>query len=353
MRTLRRMTTVRLVKLGSTAAMGQQAYETHLQAALAAQGPGWTIDERRVVPFRAHEPYAIRVPLRLVWTAPFAVARSLGGMLYGRADIVHRLDLRCPPARRREVLTIHDLPPLRFDDEGSIPDWAPRSAREAAAVICPSEFAAAEVRELLGVETVHVVPYGVDGDAADATPLTEAELHELGLGAPLVLHAAGATKRKNLAALAAAWPEVRAARPDATLALCGPPHPRRDELFADLAGVRYLGLREPAFIARLMRAAAVVVIPSLYEGFGLPALEAMAAGTPAVAAARGALPEVCRDGALLVEPTAAGLAAGIVETLAGGAAVEDRRVRGLAIAREYTWERAATATAALYQAVLD
>lgn len=347
------MTTVCCVRLGSNAPMGQQVYETGIGTALEALGGGWTLSQLTVAPFRSGPNGTKRVPLRLVWAAPFAVARAVGAVLYGRSDIVHRLDLRCPPARRREVLTIHDLPPLRFDDEGSIPDWAPRSAREAAAVICPSEFAAAEVRELLGVETVHVVPYGVDGDAADATPLTEAELHELGLGAPLVLHAAGATKRKNLAALAAAWPEVRAARPDATLALCGPPHPRRDELFADLAGVRYLGLREPAFIARLMRAAAVVVIPSLYEGFGLPALEAMAAGTPAVAAARGALPEVCRDGALLVEPTSAGLAAGILETLAGGAAVEDRRVRGLAIAREYTWERAATATAALYHAVLD
>jgi glycosyltransferase involved in cell wall biosynthesis len=248
------------------------------------------------------------------------------------------------------VVTIHDLPPLRFDDEGTLPRWAAASARAAAAVICPSEFAAAEVRELLDVEEVRVVPYGMD--ALDVPALTEEELRDAGLSRPFVLHAAGATKRKNLEGLAGAWREVRAARPDVVLALCGPPHPRRDALFAELDGVRYLGLREPSFVARLMRTAAVVAVPSLYEGFGLPALEAMAAGTPAVAAARGALPEVCRDGALLVEPTPGGLAAGILETLAGGEAVDARRARGLEIARGHTWERAAQETVAVYEAAL-
>jgi glycosyltransferase involved in cell wall biosynthesis len=342
------VSTVCLVRLGSSAPMGQQAYEKHLRRALDELG--WSVTERTVVPFRSRLRGEVRVPQRLTRLLPLPLARSLGGTLYGRSELVHRLDLRCPPALRREVLTIHDLPPLRFDDEGTLPRWGAASARAAAAVICPSEFAAAEVRELLGVEHVHVVPYGID--SADATPLSEEELHEVGLSRPFVLHAAGATKRKNLEGLAGAWREVRAKHPDAMLVLCGPPHPRRDALFADLDGVRYLGLREPALVARLMGAAAAVVVPSLYEGFGLPALEAMAAGTPAVAAARGALPEVCRDGALLVEPTAAGLAAGILETLAGGDAVEARRERGLRIARHYTWDRAARETVAIYEAVL-
>ncbi|HLX33021.1 MAG TPA: glycosyltransferase [Gaiellaceae bacterium] len=342
------MRTVCWARYGSAPPMGQQVYETELGKALRGH---WSIEERTVLPLRAERTTgARRVPLRLVWSAPFAVARAVGSSLYGGSDLVHRLDLRCPPARQPEVVTIHDLPPLRFDDEGSLPGWAARSAREAAAVICPSEFAAAEVRELLGVETIHVVPYGIDAERP--APLSGAELEQLGLRPPFILHPAGATKRKNLDGLAGAWREVSAARPDAMLVLCGPPHPRRDELFAGLPGVRYLGLREPAFVAALMGAAATVVVPSLYEGFGLPALEAMAAGTPAVAAARGALPELCRDGALLVEPTADALAAGILETLAGGDAVEARRTRGRAIAHEYTWERAAEETARAYAAVL-
>ncbi len=348
------MRTVCCARYGSAPPMGQQVYETELRKALEALGGGWSLQERAIVPLRAEAGAgARRLPLRLVWGAPFGVARLIGGAVYGRSDLVHRLDLRCPPAPRREVLTIHDLPPLRFEDEGSLPGWAARSAREAAAVICPSEFAAAEVRELLGVETVHVVPYGIDQGRADAEPLPDEELENIGLSRPFVLHAAGATKRKNLDVLAAAWSEVRAARPDASLALCGPPHSRRDELFDGQPGVRSLGLREPTFVARLMRTAAVIVVPSLYEGFGLPALEGMLVGTPVVAAARGALPEVCGDGALLVEPTAEALAVGLLESLAGGEDVERRCERGIAIAREYTWERAALATAALYESVLD
>jgi glycosyltransferase involved in cell wall biosynthesis len=350
---VREVTTVCWVKLGSAAPMGQQAYETHLRGALDSGGQGWSVQERKVVPFRARDPDGVHVPLRLVWAAPFLVARSFGRMRYGDADLVHRLDLRCPPSGRREVLTIHDLPPLRFDDEGGLPSWAARSAREASAVICPSRFAADEVGELLGVEDVYVIPYGIAGHDGDGTmPLTERELEAIGLRAPFVLHAAGATKRKNLDGLADAWLQVRAACPDAMLALCGPPHPRRDALFADLDGVRYLGHREAHFIVRLMRAAAVVVVPSLYEGFGLPALEAMATGTPTVAAARGALPEICRDGALLVEPSAAGIAGGILAGIAGGEHVERRCQRGLEIARQYTWERAAAATASVYESVL-
>jgi glycosyltransferase involved in cell wall biosynthesis len=218
-------------------------------------------------------------------------------------------------------------------------------------VICPSAFAADEVRTLLGVERTRVVPNGVDQRIADAERLSDAELAALGIDAPFVLHAGGATKRKNLAALADAWPAVRAEHPDAFLALCGPPHPRRDELFGGVEGVRYLGHREPSFVARLMRTASVVVVPSTYEGFGLPALEGMAAGTPVVAAARGALPEVCGDAALLVEPTAEALAGGIGEVLGGDPAAAQRVEAGLRRARELTWERAARATAAVYDEV--
>ncbi|HVS85866.1 MAG TPA: glycosyltransferase family 1 protein [Gaiellaceae bacterium] len=329
--------------------MGQQIHEAELSRALAGYAGGrWAVRERSLVSLRSGVG-GRRVPLRLVWAAPFPLAAAAGSLLYGRADLVHRLDLRCPPSITREVVTVHDLPPLRFDDEGSLPSWGARSARAAALVICPSEFAAAEARALLGVTRTRVVPNGVDLTRAEAAPFSDAELDSLGIALPFVLHAGGATKRKNLAALAAAWPAVLAEHPDARLVLCGPPHPRRDELFATVANARYLGHRDSTFVARLMRTAAAVVVPSTYEGFGLPALEAMAAGTPVVAAARGALPEVCGDGAaLLVEPTPAELARGIGETLAGGDPVDARVAAGLRRAREFTWEHAARATASVY-----
>lgn len=329
--------------------MGQQIHEAELLRALGDCGePHWAVVDRTLVSLRAPAHAGRRAPLRLVWAAPYPFAAAVGSALYGRADLVHRLDLRCPPAAAREVVTIHDLPPLRFDDEGALPRWAARSARNAELVICPSEFAASEVRTLLGVTRTRVVPNGVDLARAGAEPFGPSELEALAVGRRFVLHAGGATRRKNLAALAAAWPAVLAGQPDVWLVLCGPPHPRRDELFSGLANVRDLGHRDPAFVARLMRTAAAVVVPSTYEGFGLPALEAMAAGTPVVAAACGALPEVCGDGALLVEPSPEELARGIGETLAGGDPVERRTAAGLRRAREFTWERAARATAAVY-----
>lgn len=348
------MREVRLVRLGAAEPMGQQAYESQLLDALRHElSNQWRISDRAVLPMRSARGAGRRIPLRLTWAAPYRLASVVGELAYGRVDLVHRLDLRCPPVARREVLTIHDLPPLRFDDEGSLPSWAARSARAAAAVICPSEFAAEEVRDLLGVRRTHVVPYGLNPARATAQPLSAAELIDLGLGVPLVVHAAGATARKNLRLLAEAWPEVLAEHPHAFLALCGPLDRRRDEHFNGLPRVRYLGSRSPQFVARLMRTANTVVVPSIYEGFGLPALEGMAAGATVVATTCGALPEVCGDAALIVRPDASEFAEAIGESLAGGTAIDRLRTAGRARAASFSWGQAARATAAVYEEALD
>jgi glycosyltransferase involved in cell wall biosynthesis len=218
-------------------------------------------------------------------------------------------------------------------------------------VICPSEFAASELRALFGVRRIRVVPNGVCASRGNARPLSVAELAQIGLRTRLVVHAGGATVRKNLATLAGAWEEVVADDPTAYLALCGPPDARRDDLFRGLRNVRYLGYRPVDFLARLVRSAAVVAIPSLYEGFGLPALEAMAAGVPVVAAATGALPEVCGNAALLVPPTASAFAAAIRSVLVGGATIDGLRLAGRGRAAAYSWERTARETAAVYEEV--
>jgi len=188
------------------------------------------------------------------------------------------------------------------------------------------------------------VPNGVD--TAPVDPLDERELEALGIRPPYVLHAGGATRRKNLDALAAAWRRLDA---DGTLVLCGPQHPARERLLADLPRAIYLGHLDHALTVRLMRSAEAVVVPSLYEGFGLPALEAMAVGTPVVAARRGALPEVCGGAAILVEPPAEGLAEGLAEALADGARLRELGPRRAAA---FTWERAAAQTLAAYEEAL-
>ena len=95
-----------------------------------------------------------------------------------------------------------------------------------------------------------------------------------------------------------------------------------------------------------------MVIPSTYEGFGLPALEAMASGAPVVAAARGALPEVCGAAALLVEPTARGLADGLVALLTDEALASGLRHAGRERAAPYTWQRTARETIDVYRRIL-
>ncbi|MGA8726130.1 MAG: glycosyltransferase family 1 protein [Acidimicrobiales bacterium] len=339
-----------LVTLAVPEPMGQQAYERELAARAPGElGSDWRVDRVEVRTLRSPLPGTARVPSRLLTAGPATVRRATGRLLYRGHDLVHRFDLRLPPAPAPEVLTIHDVVPWRFPDEAMPPSDAASSARRAEVVVCPSQFSADEVATELGVRAPVAIPNGVDRAFFDPAPFSETELARHGIHPPFVLHAGGCSRRKNLEGLAAAWPLVRSRRPDATLVLVGPRDVRRDQLFAPLPGTVRTGRLDAGSVPRLMAAATSVVVPSLYEGFGLPALEAMAAGVPVVAARRSALPEVCGDAALLVEPDADALAEGLVTVLAAefdtGAATE----RGRRRAAGFTWEASAAAHAALWR----
>lgn len=212
-----------------------------------------------------------------------------------------------PLAWPRTVLVLHDAAALRH------PGWyaptyvawqralLPRLARRAVAVIVPSAFSHDEVVALLGADPrrVHVVPGGV-GEAfrpdADPGPVRGA----LGLSRPYVLTVGSRTSRKNLAALGVA--AGRLARDGIELVAVGGDRPQfRPEAAVD--GLRTLGRVPDELLPGLYAGAEAFVLPSRYEGFGLPCLEAMAAGTPVVAARATALVEVCGDAALLADPS--------------------------------------------------
>jgi glycosyltransferase involved in cell wall biosynthesis len=343
------MPTVTWAAIATANPMGQQVYEREIRHALRqAANEGWTFRDVRVGPMRTPLPGAVRAPARFGRHAPLSVARVVGALVYRTHDLVHRLDLRLPPSLGPEVITIHDLPPLRFSDEGRLPASAAAGARRARMVICPSRFAADEVRELLGVKRIEVIPYGLSPVFRNPIRAGDEVLTALGIRDRFILHAAGATARKNLPELARAWGRVSERYQDVQLVLCGPPDRRRDATFEGLERVVLVGRLPPEDVASLMTRAAVVVVPSVYEGFGLPALEGMACGAPVVAAHAGALPEVCGDAAILVEPTAPALANGLSAVLEERALVEELKTAGRLHASRFSWSAAADAHLSVY-----
>lgn len=333
--------------------MGQQVYERELRARAPDHlGAAWDVSDVTVRTLRSPWSGTVRIPAGLLSDAPAALRRAVGRVIYRGHDLVHRFDLRLPPAPRPEVLTIHDVVSWRFADEGRAPKDAADSARRAVAVVCPSQFSADEVASQLGVDTPVAIHNGVDPRFFSAAPIDSEGLAALGIRPPFVLHAGGCTARKNLTGLAAAWPKVRAARPGVELVLIGPSDVRRDRLFAPLAGTTRAGRLDDQVVPAVMAAASAVVVPSTYEGFGLPALEAMAVGVPVVAAARSSLPEVCGDAALLVEPDGPGLAEGLVAALDRGPDVTGMVERGRGRAATFTWEASAAAHAELWRSAL-
>jgi glycosyltransferase involved in cell wall biosynthesis len=333
--------------------MGQQVYERELALrAPGVLGPDWQVETFPVTSLRSTHPARARVPARLFGDVTPLLRRSVGRAVYRGFDLVHRLDLRLPPAPRPEVLTIHDVVCWRFPDEGRPPADAAESARRSEVVICPSQFSADEVAATLGVTRLAAIPQGVHPAFREAQPLDGAALAGLGVRPPFVLHAGGCTQRKNLEGLADAWSVLAPTRPEVTLVLIGPEDDRRSRRFDPLPGTVRLGRVDDATAVGLMASASALVVPSLYEGFGLPALEGMAVGVPVVAARRSSLPEVCGDGALLVEPDGDSLAQGIEAALDGGPEIEAMRRRGLERSSAFTWEATAEAHAQLWRGAL-
>lgn len=246
------MPRLRLATIATAVPMGAQVYQEQVATrASGALGKDWAVDRMVARSMRSPLPGTQRLPVGFLSTASEKIRRQIGRVLYPRGAVIHRMNLELPPAPHADMITLHDVVAWKFADESAPVRAAAAEARRAAAVICVSAFTAAEAVDLLGIDDPYVVPNGVDERYFGAVPLGADLLAALGVVGPFVMTGGGASERKNLASLAAAWPLVRRARPDLSLVLAGPEHPRRTALFAGLPGVQLVGNLDSALVPGL------------------------------------------------------------------------------------------------------
>jgi glycosyltransferase involved in cell wall biosynthesis len=309
-------------------------------ALVGASPPGIRV-ARRPMPAR---------PLRAAWSR---FDRPPIEWFTGSVDLVHGPNFVVPPSRSAaELVTVHDLTCVRFPelctaDTLEYPGLIRRALDRGATIHVVSRFVGDEVRDAFGVEAdrVLVIPNGVTPLVAIG-PKTDAAAGARWAGSDRYVLALGTVEpRKDLPTLVRAFDRLADDDPELRLVIAGPDGWGADALAAVVAASPYrdrvtrLGWVDDEQRAALVRGAAVFAYPSRYEGFGLPPLEAMAAGTPVVATTAGSLPEVLGDAAELVpvdDPDA--LAVAIDSVLGDTVRAEGLRQAGRERAAGFGWD---------------
>jgi glycosyltransferase involved in cell wall biosynthesis len=272
------------------------------------------------------------------------------------ADLFHGLNQRLPHIPLRQAIaTFHDL--FVMTGEYSTAEFRARftaQARAAAAraevVIAVSEFTRQQVISLLGVDParVHVVHHGIRRLAIPAgLPSTREKI---------ILNVGAIQTRKNIVRLVEAFETLD---PSWQLVLAGSNGYGAEAILERIANskardrIRVTGYVSPEELGAWYGRAAIFAFPSLDEGFGMPVLEAMAAGVPVITSNSSALPEVAGDAALLVNPTDTGALTDALRALTGNVDLQQEYAeRGLARAQRFTWENAVVQTWHVYQRAL-
>ncbi len=323
--------------------------------AAADDGPWGELLPSVTVPVNARE--------RVQWVLG---EQTLLPLLAARAgvELVHSMASTAPLwGRFRRVVTVHDLIYARFPDahtgirDKGMRVLVPSAARRSDRVIADSHSTREDLVELLGLarDRIDVVPLGL-GAVRREQPLPERDVRthlELGERA-VVLSLSAKRPHKNLLALIGALAQIAPERRP-VLVIPGYPTAHESELRARAAALGIAGdLRFPAWLSNaelegLWSITRAFVFPSLYEGFGLPVLEAMARGVPVACSNASSLPEVAGEAALLFDPHDQAAIASAISRLLSDETLRARlQARGVARARQFTWERTARLTLESY-----
>jgi glycosyltransferase involved in cell wall biosynthesis len=313
-------------------------------------------DLRPPVPVRA-----LPLPRRLLYETWHTLGVPAVQRATGPVDVIHATGMAVPPRTAPLVVTVHDLAFERYPQHATrnglrfFRQSLRRTRERADLVLCPSEATRRDcIHAGIELDKLRVVPWGVDVPAPTMPDAVERTLAAHGLrSGRYVLFVGTVEPRKNLRTLVEAYRRLRE-EVDVDLALVGPAgwNEDLDALLRPVRDhVRLLGYVPRAELDVLHAGAAVFCYPSLLEGFGMPVLEAMAAGAVVVTSAGTATEEVAGDAGLLVDPldpVALAVALGTACTDHALAAVLRERAR--ARAATFTWARAAAATADAYRA---
>jgi len=285
---------------------------------------------------------------------PLTAAAYVAWMELAGVDVVFGANYFLPRLHaaiaRRRVITIHDLTYKRFPELlqketlDNLERQMKREVAQADAIVCVSESTRRDLLQFYDVDPsrAFAILSGISPPPAYA-PID-------GLPSRYILFVSTIEPRKNLGVLLDAYERVRVTHADVSLVVVGKIGWKSKELVPRLRrpGIVHLDYLDPARLASVYREATAFVMPSIYEGFGFPLLEAMTHGVPSIAARSSSLPEIGGDAALYFEPNdAKALEAQLTRILEDGALRSDLASRGRAQAARFSWARAAEKTLAV------
>jgi glycosyltransferase involved in cell wall biosynthesis len=272
-----------------------------------------------------------------------------------RIEVFHGTNFEIPylPAAP-SLLTLHDLspwrdPPVRPPGSDRVRSRAPRLLERARLTVTPTEAIRAEACARFGLDPARIIaiPLGVSGAAPREAAAIESDLGELGVSRPFLLYLGAANPRKNLEMAVAAWLAARARLPELRFVLAGP---GTERLRGREPGLHALGPLLQEQVQSLLAAASVFVYPSLYEGFGLPIVEAMRAGAPVISSRDPALRETCGNAALFADAASPeAWSRAILDIVTNPRLASDLRRSGLERATDFDWRVTAERTHAAYE----